>query len=42
MPSFDTYECNECGTDFKAVEDSNAALNGYCSPVCEVAGKGFA
>ncbi|MFC7057836.1 hypothetical protein [Halovenus salina] len=39
MPAFDTYTCNECGTAFKAMAGANAAESGYCSPVCERAGK---
>lgn len=39
--SFDTYECQHCDTAFKALEDSNAAQNRFCSPSCEVDGKGL-
>lgn len=38
MPEFRTYECNQCGDAFAAVEGANAARDGYCSPACEVAG----
>ena len=39
--AFDTYECPVCGDEFKAFEDSKAAANQYCSPRCEVDGKGL-
>jgi DNA-directed RNA polymerase subunit RPC12/RpoP len=39
MPSLDTYECAECGDEFKALSDANAAREGYCSPACETSGK---
>ena len=38
MPEFETYTCENCGTEFKAVESSNAAENEFCSPACETAG----
>lgn len=41
MPALNTYDCVECGESFRAVEGSNAAENGYCSPACETAGKGL-
>jgi predicted nucleic acid-binding Zn ribbon protein len=41
MPEFSTYECEQCGEQFKAVDGANAAANGYCSPACESAGKGL-
>ncbi len=34
MPEFETYECTECGTEFKAVPGANAAENETCSPRC--------
>jgi DNA-directed RNA polymerase subunit RPC12/RpoP len=37
MPEFETYTCENCGTEFKAIEDANAAENGYCSPKCDTA-----
>lgn len=37
--AFETYECRQCGDEFKAFEDANAAQNQYCSPRCEVEGK---
>jgi len=40
MPALSTYQCEQCGAEFKAVEGANAAENGYCSPACESAGKG--
>jgi len=39
MPAFDTFECAECSTEFKALADANAARTGYCSPACESSGK---
>lgn len=39
--SFETFECANCGDQFTAYEDSNAASNEYCSPRCEVDGKGL-
>lgn len=41
MPTFDSYTCNECGDDFKALAGANAAKEGYCSPACVVSGKGL-
>lgn len=42
MPSFDTYTCNECSEEFTALEGSNAATEGYCSPACVEEGKDLA
>ena len=41
MPAFETFECADCGDEFKALPSANAAENGYCSPACEVAGEGL-
>ena len=41
MSEFETYECTTCGESFAALPDANAATNGYCSPACEVEGKGL-
>ena len=41
MPSFDTFTCEQCGSSFKALRSSNAAVGGYCSPACETIGKGL-
>lgn len=41
MPEFDTYTCNECTDEFTALPGANAAEAGYCSPACEVDGKGL-
>jgi len=35
MPEFDTYTCESCGDEFKALEGSNAAESGFCSPTCQ-------
>jgi DNA-directed RNA polymerase subunit RPC12/RpoP len=35
MPGFDTYTCENCGDEFKALEGANAVEKGYCSPTCE-------
>lgn len=37
--AFETYECRNCGDEFEASEDANAADNQYCSPDCEIEGK---
>ena len=37
MPEFETYSCEHCGDDFKALEGANAAENEYCSPKCQTA-----
>jgi hypothetical protein len=42
MPQFDTYTCNECGEEFRALDGANAAEEGYCSPACVEAGKNLA
>jgi len=41
MPEFDTYTCKECTDEFTALSGANAAEHGYCSPSCEVDGKGL-
>ncbi|MFB6073957.1 MAG: hypothetical protein ABEJ89_02990 [Haloarculaceae archaeon] len=41
MAEFETYECANCGTDFRAHPSANAAETGYCSPACESQGKGL-
>jgi hypothetical protein len=41
MPSFESFECVECGEAFKSLADANAARTGYCSPACETSGKGL-
>jgi hypothetical protein len=35
MSDFETYSCENCGTEFKAYPDAEAAQNGYCSPKCQ-------
>jgi hypothetical protein len=42
MAGFESYDCTNCGESFAAHPSANAAENGYCSPECETAGKGFA
>jgi hypothetical protein len=42
MADFETFECANCGDDFKALPSAQAAETGYCSPACETAGKGLA
>lgn len=37
MPVFETYECDNCGREFKAQDGSNASESGYCSPACATA-----
>jgi len=37
MPEFETYTCESCGDEFKALADSNAAESGFCSPSCQTA-----
>jgi len=39
MAAFETYDCLNCSTEFKAHPAANAAANAYCSPRCESAGK---
>lgn len=34
MSDFDTVTCEQCGDDFKAYSDAEAAERGYCSPAC--------
>lgn len=35
MSDFETYECESCGSEFKAYPDANAAEKKACSPTCE-------
>jgi endogenous inhibitor of DNA gyrase (YacG/DUF329 family) len=35
MSDFDTVSCEQCGTEFKALPDSEAAESGFCSPACQ-------
>jgi DNA-directed RNA polymerase subunit RPC12/RpoP len=35
MPDFQSYTCETCGDEFKALPDANAAETGYCSPACQ-------
>jgi len=42
MPDFETFTCNNCGDEFKALPSAAAAETGYCSPACETAGEGLA
>ncbi len=42
MATLETFECEECGSEFKAVPGAAAAKNGYGSPACETAGEGLA
>jgi hypothetical protein len=37
MPAFETYTCEHCGGEFKALDGANAAENRFCSPACESA-----
>lgn len=41
MPEFESYTCETCGDEYRGIEGSNAAENGYCSPRCESEGKGY-
>jgi hypothetical protein len=41
MSDFDTYTCEACSEEFKAHPSSNAASEIYCSPQCEIEGKGL-
>ncbi|SEW02313.1 hypothetical protein SAMN05216285_1880 [Natrinema salifodinae] len=34
MPDFETVTCVQCGSEFKASPDANAARRGFCSPAC--------
>jgi hypothetical protein len=38
MLELDADTCETCGDEFEALEDSNAAEKGCCSPMCETAG----
>ena len=42
MPAFTTVTCDDCGTEFKALDAAAAADTGYCSPACHTAGEGLA
>ncbi|MEF8813394.1 MAG: hypothetical protein V5A55_06200 [Halovenus sp.] len=42
MPSLETFECEECGREFKAIPDAQAAESGYGSPACKTAGENLA
>jgi len=42
MSSFETYDCGDCGSAFKAHPSARAAETGFCSPACETAGKDLA
>lgn len=35
MSAFETIECANCGDEFKAHPDANAAQREACSPSCE-------
>jgi len=37
MPQFETFECRNCGDEFAALPEANAATKRLCSPVCESA-----
>lgn len=41
MSNFDSYDCENCGDTFVALAGANAAENSYCSPRCEIEGKGL-
>lgn len=34
MSDFDTVTCDQCGGEFKAYPDAEAAERGFCSPAC--------
>ncbi len=36
MSEFDTVTCEQCGDEFKAYPDANAAENEFCSPACSL------
>lgn len=40
--AFDTFTCENCGDDFKAMDGANAAEKGYCSPACHTEVEGLA
>jgi len=42
MPAFETFECENCRSEFTALPGANAASEEYCSPACVTAGKGLA
>lgn len=35
MSEFETVECQNCGDEFRALPESNAATKRLCSPACE-------
>jgi hypothetical protein len=35
MPSFEPFECDNCGDTFKALPEANAATRELYSPTCE-------
>jgi len=35
MSAFETFTCENCGTEFKAHPSANAAARELCSPRCE-------
>lgn len=37
MSDFETFECRQCGSEFEATPDANAARKELCSPACETA-----
>ncbi|EMA35063.1 hypothetical protein SAMN05444422_11312 [Halobiforma haloterrestris] len=37
MPEFVSITCEECGDEFRAYPDANAAERGFCSPACSLA-----
>ncbi len=41
MPEFESIECANCGTEFRAHPSANAAENQYCSPACKSEGEGL-
>jgi formylmethanofuran dehydrogenase subunit E len=34
MSAFETYDCENCGEEFKAHPSANAAADRLCSPKC--------
>ncbi|WP_281255546.1 hypothetical protein [Natrinema ejinorense] len=32
--AFETISCTQCGDEFEAYPDTEAAQRGYCSPAC--------
>jgi len=37
MSRFETFECTNCGDEFAALPESNAAKERSCSPACQTA-----